>query len=121
MTGRTRTIVWMEEAEVVFPNIIVGGVGEPALQRIVIKHDAADYDLDLDIDRVRYVFRDGAHFPEFGIFIALDGPEIPIDRVLDPEGVEFGGVEDRATFVEAGQHHVVAVGVGRAERELRDD
>ena len=82
-------VVRMEEAEAVLPDFVVGGVGEPAFEGVVVERYAGNEDLDLQVDGVGQVLDDGLDFPQLGVFVALDGVEVAVGGVLDPEWIQL--------------------------------
>lgn len=94
--------VGMEQAECVFADFVVVGGGEPAFEGVVVERDPADEDLDSQVDGVGQVLDDGFDFPEFAVFIILDYPEVPIDGILHPEGVQARSIQNRPIGIETG-------------------
>lgn len=79
----------MEQAEAVFADFVIVGVGDPAFKRIVVECHPSDKNLDFKVHSAGQVFDDGFDLPQLAILIALEDPEVPIDGVLNPEGGEF--------------------------------
>lgn len=92
MAGGTGLVVGMEEVEAVGTGFVIVGVGEPAFEGIVVERDPGGDDLDLEIDGIGQVFDDGVDLPQLAVLVALDGVEIAVGRVLDPEGSESRAV-----------------------------